>query len=413
MATPAPLAHPRSGPRVLMVVPHYPPPVSGGLERQAHQLARAVCALGARVLVLSARFAAGQQARETRDGVPVLRVPFPERKWLRGPLTAPALAAAMLRHRSEYDVVHAHNLSWFGGFAILVAKALRKPVLVKLPTATEYAFREGSARFRIFEACDAIALLSEDTIANFRQRGFPEGRTFKITNGIALEDFHPGPPRAPAPDAAVEVIFVGRLDPMKGLDDLLEVWPRAVARAGRAARLSICGEGPEEARVRERIAQLGVADSVVLRGRVTDVAGALRASDVFVLPSEVEGNSNAVLEAMATGLPVLSTRVGGTPLLVGPEGAAFLIEPRDRAALEERLAQLVSDEAVRREVGAEMVARARAHFSIEAIAARYLRVYEALAAGHPERAGAQSSPVFARETRGSNRGIGDAARRDS
>lgn len=394
-ATPARVAAPGAGPRVLMVVPHYPPPIAGGLERQAHQLARAARAQGAEVLVLSARFAEGQQASEVRDGVPVLRVPFPERKWLRGLLTAPALAAAMLRHRSEYDVVHAHNLSWFGGFAILVAKALRKPVLVKLPTATEYAFREGSARFRIFEACDVIALLSEDTIADFRRRGFPEARTFKITNGIALEDFHPGPPRSPAPDAPVEAIFVGRLDPMKGIDDLLDVWPRALARAGRPARLSICGEGPEEARVRQRIAELGIADSVLLRGRVGDVAGALRASDVFVLPSEVEGNSNAVLEAMATGLPVLSTRVGGTPLLVGPEGAALLVAPRDRAGLEERLVRLLADAALRRSAGDAMFARARDHFSIDAIAARYVHVYQVLADGHPERAGAQSSPVFA------------------
>ena len=385
-------------PRVLMVVPHFPPPVTGGLERQAQQLARAVRALGGHVLVLSARFAAGQQARDTQDGVPVLRVPLPARKWLRGPFTAPMLAAAMVRHRGEYDVVHAHNLSWFGGFAILVAKVLRKPVLVKLPTATEYAFREGSARFRIFEACDAIALLSEDTIADFRRRGFPEGRTFKITNGVALEDFHPGPPRTTAPGAPVEVIFVGRLDPMKGLDDLLEVWPRVLARAGCPARLSICGEGPEEAHVRRRVAELGIADSVVLRGRVAEVADALRASDVFVLPSEVEGNSNAVLEAMATGLPVLSTRVGGTPLLVGPEGAALLIEPRDRAGLEERLARLVADESRRRAAGAAMLTRARANFSIDAIAALYLRVYEALADGHPERVGAHSSPVFAPES---------------
>jgi glycosyltransferase involved in cell wall biosynthesis len=378
-----------------MVVPHYPPPVGGGLERQAHQLARAVRALGAHVLVLSAHWAAGQQARETRDGVPVLRVPMPERKWLRAPVTAPAIALAMLRHRAEYDVVHAHNLSWFGGTAIFMAKALRKPVLVKLPTALEYAFREGSARFRIFEACDAIALLAEDTIAEFRRRGFPTGRTFKITNGIALTDFHPGPPRAPAADARVEVIFVGRLDPMKGLDDLLEVWPRVLARAGQPARLSICGEGPEEARVRERIAALGIEDSVVLRGRVGDVAGALRASDVFVLPSEVEGNSNAVLEAMATGLPVLSTRVGGTPLLVGPEGAALLVEPRGGGGLAETQTRRGAPESLRRAAGAAMLERACTHLSIDAIAKRYLCVYEELAAGHPERVGAHSSPAFA------------------
>jgi glycosyltransferase involved in cell wall biosynthesis len=377
-----------------MVVPHYPPPVTGGLEGQAHQLAQAVRALGARVLVLSGFFADGHRASELRDGVPVIRVPLPSRKWLRGPLTAPALATAMVRLRSEYDVVHAHNLSWFGGFAILMAKLLRKRVLVKLPTARESAFGTGSARLRIFESCDAIALLAEETIAEFVQRGFPESRIFKITNGVSLAQFHPGPARTAASDAALEVIFVGRLDPRKGLLDLLEVWPSVVARAGRPVHLSICGDGPEAARVRQRIAELGIEASVTMKGRLGDVASALRESDVFVLPSEVEGNSNAVLEAMATGLPVLSTRVGGTPLLVGPEGAALLVEPRDQAGLEEGLVGLLTDDVSRRTAGAAMLARAQEHFSIDAIASRYLRVYEALAEGSPERVGAESSPMF-------------------
>lgn len=377
-----------------MVIPQYPPPILGGMERQAHELSKAVQARGVDVLVLSGRTSAQQPGLEVFEGVRIRRLPFARSRWLRFPLTGIALFAALWRERSRIDVVHAHNLSWFGALAVVIARALGKPVLAKLPTATEWAFREGSPRFLIFNRCDAIALLSQDSVEDFRRHGFPEERIFKITNGVSTQLFSPPSGGVRPADGALEVLYVGRLDPEKGLLDLLAVWPRVLQQAQRPLRLTICGEGPQQAALRTAVREAGLEASVVLRGRVSNVPGALRSAHVFVLPSYVEGNSNAVLEAMAAGLPILSTRAGGTPLLVGPEGAPWLVEPRDRAGLEARLVRLLSDAPLRERVGRAMLDRIRAHMTIEAVAERYCRVYDALARGRREEVGAASSPVF-------------------
>jgi len=381
--------------RVAMVVPHFPPPVVGGLERQAYELALAVRRRGIDVWVLSGRFAPQQPRTQLVDGIPVVRVRFPRAKWLRFPVTGLALLHALVTRRREFDVLHLHNLSWFGGLSVLIARALGKPVLAKLPTATRWAFRERSLRLRLFLSCDAIALMTSESIDDFRRLGYPEGRIFGVTNGVATSRFHPGPPPDPGSERPLQVIFSGRLDAEKGLLDLLAVWPAVLRRIGAPARLALCGEGPQEAELREAIASLRLSESVELRGRIADMAGALQQADVFVLPSFIEGNSNAVLEAMATGLPIVSTLAGGTPLLVGPAGHPWLVTPRDRAALEDRLVRLLTEPQTRREVGGAMLERAQTVLGIEAVAARYASVYERLASGRRDEVRACSSPLFA------------------
>lgn len=379
--------------RVLMTCPHYPPPVRGGLERQAHELAVALRAHGVEVWVVSGRTEPEHPAAHTVDGVTVVRVPFPRWKWLRFPVTGLAILRVLVTRRRDFDVLHAHNLSWFGALSVLTAKALGKPVLAKLPTATLSAFPEGSFRLRLFQRCDAIALLSPESVEDFQRRGYPADRIFKITNGVATTRFSPAPPRGNETTGLV-AIFTGRLDPEKGLLDLLAIWPSVLRRTGRPVRLVICGEGPQEAELRQAVAAARLEESVELRGRVAAIASALREADVFVLPSYVEGNSNAVLEAMATGLPVVSTLAGGTPFLVGPDGGAWLVAPRDRAALADRLVELLTQPELRHAAGAAMLRRARELFGIEAVAARYACVYQNLAAGRRDSVGACSSPIF-------------------
>jgi glycosyltransferase involved in cell wall biosynthesis len=378
--------------RVLMVLPQYPPPVLGGLERQAHELTVAVRERGVDAWVVSGRSEPDQPAEQEVDGVPVARLPFPRIKSLRFPVTGFALLRVMVARRADYDVVHAHNLSWFGGMAVIVAKLLGKPLLVKLPTAMRWAFRDGSLRLALFRSCDAIALLAPDDVADLLRLGYPASRIFKITNGVATQRFSPGPARAD--DGPLTAVYTGRLDPEKGLLDLLAVWPSVLARAGRPLRLVICGDGPLEGALRAEIAAHDLGGSVELRGRVADVPAILRDADVFVLPSFIEGNSNAVLEAMASGLPVVSTLAGGTPLLIGPEGHEWLFVPRDRPALEARLVKLFTDDAARRAAGAAMLRRARESLEIKTVAERYCCVYERLAKGRRDDVGACSSPIF-------------------
>lgn len=380
--------------RVAMVVPHFPLPVMGGLERQAFELAVAVRAQGVDAWVISGRFAPDQPRHQVVSGVPVVRVPFPQSKWIRFPVTGLALVACLVTRRRDFDVLHLHNLSWFGVLCLIVAKLLRKPVLGKLPTGTSRAFQSGPLRLRMFQSCDAIALLTAESIDDFLRLGYPRSRIFANTNGVSTTRFSPGPPHAADGSAPLRVVFTGRLDPGKGLLDLLAVWPAVLRRVGRPLRLSLCGEGSQRDELQQTIEREGLQESVELRGRVADIVGELKAADLFVLPSYIEGNSNAVLEAMASGLPIVSTLAGGTPLLVGGEGYDWLVTPRDRSALEERIVRLLCEPETRRRVGQAMLERARALFAIDVIASRYASVYELLAAGRRDEVASCSSPLF-------------------
>jgi glycosyltransferase involved in cell wall biosynthesis len=387
------------GVRVMMVIPQFPPPVIGGMERQAEELAKALAVLGVGVLVLTGRTRAGQPHSRVAEGVRVLRTAFPGPKWIRFPVSGTAIARAMLRHRREYDVVHVHTLSWFGALAVMLARLLGKPVLVKPPTGLERAFRRPSFRFFLFQRCDAIALLAPDAVRACVQLGFPMSRIFRITNGVSMDRFGaPSETRGSQGDE-LGVVFVGRLIPEKGLLDLLDVWPRVLDRCQRPVRLAICGDGPQAGELQRKVEELGLEDSIAFMGHVSNIRDELVRADVFVLPSLIEGNSNAILEAMAAGLPILSTAVGGTPMLVGPEGEPWLVEARDRRHLEEHLARLLSEPETRAALGDAMRARAQDVMAIESVAERYRAAYLRLAAGQRDRVGSESSRAFGPVTR--------------
>jgi glycosyltransferase involved in cell wall biosynthesis len=246
---------------------------------------------------------------------------------------------------------------------------------------------------------DAIALFSEDSIREFIARGYPRERIFKITNGVSLDVFHP----TEAPIDRIEgtplrVLFSGRLVPLKGLMDLLAVWPQVctlLAADGRRAELHICGEGPQQAEIEATIAEAGVGETVALRGRIEDMPDELRRSDLFVLPSYAEGNSNALLEAMATGVATVASRVGGTHSLVGPEAESWLFTAGDRDALEQRLLTLLQDDDARESLGHLLLMRAREFLSMEFVAERHCEAYIRLARGQRECVFEASTPIFA------------------
>jgi len=378
-------AHPGNGEitvpsiRTILVPTDFSPPAAEAF-RQAHALARALLHRGARVTALS-EGGGPAQADGAHEGVPVRRVAARG-----GPLgRAAGLVRAMVALRGSYDVVHLHNLSWFAVPVIVAAHALGRPVLSKLPSSGMLGGlpRQASRRFgrlwlRVFLTSDAVAALSDESVAEVRALGYPAERVFQVCNGVSLQRFHP--PAAPRdPGAPLRFVYLGRLSPEKGVEDLVEAWPRVAAEAGRPVRLALHGQGPLREPLRARAAALG--PTVEVLDLVDDVAAVLRESDVLVLPSHVEGISNALLEAMATGLAVVATAVGGTPFVVGPAGARWLVPAGDPAALAARMAALARDDAARAALGAALLRRAREHFDVEVVAAAYLRVYGQLARG--------------------------------
>src|SRR3954470_19762181 len=119
--------------RILMAVPKYPFPVVGGLERQSHVLAQALVRRGHDIHVVSGRFHSTQRNIESINGVCVHRVKWIEPRFPRFVTVPFCLASTLVALRQQVDLVHVHNISWFGGFITLVANMLRLPVITKLP----------------------------------------------------------------------------------------------------------------------------------------------------------------------------------------------------------------------------------------------------------------------------------------
>lgn len=374
--------------RILMAVPKYPFPIAGGLEGQAHQLAKTLVQRGHCVHALSSRFDPAQQDCEAVEGVRVHRVRWIEFAPARFLLFPFSLAALLFKLRAEVDLVHVHNLSWFGAFVTLCAKALGLPVLTKLPNFGDFGIARmqrgafGWLRVFLLQRSDAVVAMTAESLAELAGIGYPMGKVLKAVNGIARSSTAPAAQKTTAP-APLTVVFVGRLAPEKGLSDLLHAWASA-RHAAPEATLRLIGAGPQGDELRVLAADLELGESVQFAGFSQDVAGELAKAEIFVLPSYAEGNSNAILEAMRAGLPIVATHVGGAAFQVGSAGADFLVAPGDRAALAARLVALIEDQALRRRVGQAMRARIEHAFTMDRVAAVYERAFELIVRGRAE-----------------------------
>lgn len=222
-----------------------------------------------------------------------------------------------------------------------------------------------------------------------RIEGFPLDRNRVIWNGEDLQVFRPGPSPLRrelglAPDVPV-VTCVGGLEPVKDHATLLAAFARVLPRHPEA-RLLLVGEGSRRAHLEGRARPLG--DRVRFLGHRSDVAEVLRASDVYAQTSTTEGFSNAVLQAMATALPVVVTRVGGNPELVD-DSSGILVEPGDVGSTARAVSHLLEDRARRRALGAAARRRVEAQGSIEAMADAYTDAFECAMAGDLRAAGAE------------------------
>jgi glycosyltransferase involved in cell wall biosynthesis len=317
--------------RIMMAVPQYPYPVLGGLERQSHELAKALRALGHEVQAVSGRMAGGAVTSETVEGVFVHRIAWPRSALARFFVTPPALLRVLAGRRDSYDVIHLHQFSWFGAFVILSARLLGKAVMTKLPSVGDHSLPGiarsllGFLKIGIFKLNDAVIAMSTESVRELQGIAFDSDRVLRTPNGITLGER----PVRDSVDGPCRVVFVGRLSREKLLEDLLRAWELVQVQSRQPAVLELWGEGPDRASLEQLATSLGIAGSVRFLGHLPDVRARLATMDVFVLTSVREGNSNAILEAMCAGLPVVSTRVGGTPMLVGEEGSQLLVKPGD------------------------------------------------------------------------------------
>jgi len=303
-------------------------------------------------------------------------------------LSLPRLMAVMKKYRPH--VVHSRN--WGSIEAIPAARLARVPVVVhsehgyELDNLSGLPLRRRLFRRIVYGMVDAVFTVSEELRDyHTRQAWISPERIRVICNGVDTHRFAPDPrargmtrKQLGVPEDAFVFGSVGRLVAIKDHRTLLRAG-EVLQRRGRSIHILLVGSGPELDRL-----QKDVSHSPELQGRVHfagtshDVPNLLNAMDAFVLPSICEGMSNTLLEAMASGLPVLATRVGGNPEVLKEDGG-WLFAPGDTDTLAARLEELATDHKLCRQVGDAGRLRVVQHFSLERMAEQYRSLYFDLA----------------------------------
>jgi sugar transferase (PEP-CTERM/EpsH1 system associated) len=204
----------------------------------------------------------------------------------------------------------------------------------------------------------------------------------RIYNGVDIEHFHPGDSQVlPEGFHAPGNLVFGTVGRMHGVKDQLNLARAFISlariRPQQAARLRLVmiGDGPLRAECLQMLSEAGLAEFAWLPGARNDIPDILRSLDVFILPSQAEGISNTILEAMATGLPVIATRVGGNPELVTDGQSGLLPPPMDPEALAQAMCRYLDEPDLLSLHAKAGLQRVREHFSLQNMLERYAAIY--------------------------------------
>ena len=374
-----------------MVSYQYAPMVDGGAERQAQRLAESLANRGRRVGVVTARYP-GLPISERLAGVDVHRVWAVPKAGRFSATFLPSLARFLLLHGRRYDIWHVHQAFYSAGVALSIAQVLGRKCIVKAAASGPYGdlarlrrIRMGSWVRRALPQADAVISLNEELTQELLTARIDPGRIRCIPNGVDCARFRP--PSAEQRREARStlgilpqqslVLFAGRLAEDKGVGYLLDAW-RTIEQSsdGDSLTLVLAGAELHQGEFRNRgERELRRARFV---GKVPDVRPLLHAADVLVLPSLTEGLSNIALEAMASGLPVVGTAIGGLKEQITNGITGLLIPPRDADALVRAVTTLLRDAALRSEIGAAARVSVERRYSLASVVDAYEELYDHL-----------------------------------
>jgi glycosyltransferase involved in cell wall biosynthesis len=315
-------------------------------------------------------------------GIPVEALPLGRKTWV----GMRALRQRLKQLQPDLIVTHSSTDSW------LTAMATRfwhgHPSTIRIRHISAPVSKTATTRWLYGRAADHVVTtgerLRQDLIRDLR---LASTHVSSVPTGIDLARYasrDKGSARRQLglPEAGFFVGIIATLRSWKGHRYLLDAWAGLPVDAGR---LLVVGDGPGRDNLRRQAADLGIAERVVMPGNQSDVAPWLAALDVFALPSYAnEGVPQAIMQAMACGLPVVSTPVGSIPEIVADGETGLLVPPRDTEALRAALARLAGDPALCRRLGEAGAAHAREHFADTLMLDRMEAIFrQVLDGGHP------------------------------
>ncbi|MCX7001461.1 MAG: glycosyltransferase family 4 protein [Candidatus Sumerlaeota bacterium] len=361
--------------------------MGGGAASASFHIARELVRLDCSITLLTSHFR-GLRKNETIDGVNIVRIPVWRKNIDR--CSIPEMLTFMLSgsyyglrimKREMPDVVLAFFTipcshigllgKWRRGIPYIVSlrggdvpgtqpeqlavfHAITKPIIKIL-------LRNASA---VVANSRGLGALAQQTLANLDIKIIP--------NGVDLERFSPCEENAGEPHRTVRLLFVGRASQEK---NLTEAWGVLKDCLAQDWTFSVIGDGPQLPRWKKEVQDLGLGARIEFLGwkRKEDMPGLYREFDLFIFPSTSEGMPNVVLEAMASGLPIVATKIRGNEDLVEHEVSGFLYEPGDRNTLASSLMRLLKDADLRRKMGRNARRRAES-FSWKRTAEAYLQL---------------------------------------
>ncbi|NOZ25650.1 MAG: glycosyltransferase [Nitrospirae bacterium] len=362
----------------------------GGAERQLYELVRGIDGNEFHPVVISLS-SGGCWVEELRD----LGIEVVELRRRRNREVSRLYSLVRLFRTIRPDIVHTYLYS-ANSYGRIAAVITGVPVII----ASERSLPEaGKDKDRGRILLDRIlARFSHGIICNSRRAAetlvekyaFDAGKVFTVHNGINPDDFFREAGRHGRPETArksVSTAFrtvgtVGRLHPSKNYRLFLDAARIVLERAGSRVNFIVIGDGESRAELQRYAQRSGIADRVVFTGERSDVPAMLEEMDVFVMTSLYEGLSNAMMEAMLAGLPVVATDVGGNRELITDGENGFLCPPGDASSLAERILYLLDNGQEAARMGLSGRQRILTEFSAEKMVRATEGIYRKLAAEH-------------------------------
>jgi glycosyltransferase involved in cell wall biosynthesis len=385
-------------------------PVMGGGETQAQLLADGLIADGHSVTVLTRRSDASLKKHEQYGDVNVYRLaPTGNgqlKKW--GLLFSSLPMLIKLCH--QYDLIFVSGYRIIGLTAVLAGKLFHKPVVLKADSQGEMSgdfFESGLKkigvshksllfkwflRFRnmILKQADAFSAISPEIASEWTSSGIPSEKAHLIPNSVDTKRFVSVEPakkktlrtKLNLPQNATIAIYTGRLVSYKGLPLLLKVW-NEIRLKHENVILILAGTGGldihncEDA-LRDYVKANGLENQVLFTGAVQNVPEYLQASDLFVFPTENDAFPSSIVEAMACGLPVVTTPVGAIKTIVTDKETGLLVQPGNQEQLFQALDVMLSDTARASRLGDAACRSVQGLYSAKTVAKKYMDLFQGL-----------------------------------
>jgi glycosyltransferase involved in cell wall biosynthesis len=342
----------------------------GGAEQQLYYMVRALHDRGTGVRVLSLTQGEFWEHAIRRLGVPVT--------WVGRSRSRLGRLRAVVQdlRQCPADIIQSQHF-YTTPYATAAARLLgiREIGAIRCDVITERR-AIGPVLGRLSLVARTIAANSEAAIENAVTMGIPRSRLVLLPN--VVDTVHFAPAVRPA-SPQITLLLMGRLTAQKRVDRFLSVLETIKRRSTRPVRGLVVGAGPERPSLERQAASMGLLpDTVEFCGAVPATSAIYHQADILVLTSDYEGTPNVVMEAMACGLPVVSTRVGDVPRLIHHDDTGYLADCGDDAALAGHALRLIDDSALRRTIGTRARQYIEAHYSVRRLPQTLGELYAAV-----------------------------------